>query len=260
MIDHRVLTAATALIVLVATTPAWADDAPPPPPPQDVWIGKGQFGFLQSKGNSDAESINGNIDLSRYDGAWKNELLVTGLYGKSADIVSAERWDARQQTNYNFSDRLYMFGAFRYEHDLFNGFQYQASLTTGSGYKVIATDATSLTLQAGVGYRRLRPETLTMDSSGAVISRVPLEATGEIIGTAGADYSHKFNATTVLTNKFLMEAGSDNTMLQDNIALTVKMSTRLALSVGYAVIDNTNPAAPLKKVDTMTTVNIQFAF
>jgi putative salt-induced outer membrane protein YdiY len=38
------------------------------------------------------------------------------------------------------------------------------------------------------------------------------------------------------------------------------MSTKLALSVGYAVTDNTNPPAPLKKVDTLTTVNLVFSF
>ncbi len=113
----------------------WADEAPPPP--QDVWIGKGQFGFLSSHGNSDAESINGNIDMLRYDGAWKNELYVGGLYGKNSGIVSAERWEARGQTNYTISGDLFAFGGLRYEHDLFDGFQYQASLTGGFGYKLI---------------------------------------------------------------------------------------------------------------------------
>lgn len=49
-------------------------------------------------------------------------------------------------------------------------------------------------------------------------------------------------------------------MLQDNIQLAVKMSTKLALTVGYGVTDNTNPPAPLKKVDTISTVNLQYSF
>ena len=255
---HRSRTTLPILILVAASTNVWADDAPPPP--MGVWIGKGQLGFLDSKGNSDAESINGNIDLSRYDGPWKNDLFLAGLYGKSNGIVSAERWEAREQTNYTVSGDLFAFGGLRYEHDLFDGFQYQASITAGFGYKLIATDDTSLTVQAGPGYRELRPETITKNAAGEVISRVPLERMGEAIGAAGVDFSHKFTSTTTLTNKFLTEAGSDNTMVQDTIALAVKMSTRLALSVGYGVIDNTNPPAPLKKVDTVATVNLQFAF
>jgi putative salt-induced outer membrane protein len=247
------------LLALAPALCAWAVDAPPPP--QDVWIGKGQLGFLDSQGNTDAKSLNGNVDLLRYDGAWKNEFYVGGLYGKNSGIVSAERWETREQTNYTVSGDLFAFGGFRYEHDLFDGFQYQASLTGGMGYKFINDTDTKLTLQAGVGYRRLRPETLDKDpDTGEVLSRTPLEANGNAIATVGLDFSHAFTKTTTLTNKFLTEAGSDNTLLHDELALTVKMSDKLALSVGYTVSDNTKPPAPLKKVDTLTSVNLVFGF
>jgi putative salt-induced outer membrane protein YdiY len=49
-------------------------------------------------------------------------------------------------------------------------------------------------------------------------------------------------------------------MLHDELALTVKMSDKLALSVGYAITDNTHPPGTLKKVDTVETVNLVFAF
>jgi putative salt-induced outer membrane protein len=256
MATHRIV--ATTLLVLVPSIGLWADEAPPPP--QGVWIGKGQFGFLDSRGNSEAESINGSIDLLRYDGAWKNELLVTGLYGKNSDIVSAERWETREQSNYTVSGNLFVFGGLRFEHDLFDGFQYQASVTSGLGYKLMNTDDTKLTLQVGAGYRRLRPEIIVKDDTGAVLSRTPQEATGEGIGTVGVDFSQVVTKTTTFTNKFLMEAGSDNTLLHDELALNVKMSDKLALSVGYGITDNTKPIAPLKKLDTTTSVNLVFGF
>jgi putative salt-induced outer membrane protein YdiY len=48
-------------------------------------------------------------------------------------------------------------------------------------------------------------------------------------------------------------------MLQDNIALTVKMSNKLALSVGYGFTNNSNPPPTIKKLDTVATVNVVFA-
>lgn len=63
-----------------------------------------------------------------------------------------------------------------------------------------------------------------------------------------------------MTNKFLMETGSANTMLQNQLARSVKMSTKLALTVGYGVINNSKPPAPLKKLDTVETINLQFSF
>jgi putative salt-induced outer membrane protein len=253
------LALAPVLWALAPARGAWAEEAPPPP--QDVWIGKGQFGFLNSHGNSDAESVNGALDLLRYDGPWKNEFDLEGLYGKNSGIVSAERWDARGQSNYTVSGDLFAFGALRYEHDLFDGFQYQASLTAGMGYKLINTDDTKLTAQVGAGYRRLRPETIDKDpTTGVVIARTPLDAEGQAIGTVGVDFSHAFTKTTTLTNKLLVEAGASNTLVTDDLALTIKMSDKLALSVGYGIKDNTKPPAPLKKLDTVESVNLVFGF
>lgn len=93
-----------------------------------------------------------------------------------------------------------------------------------------------------------------------MISRTPQEGSGEAIGTVGVDLSQVVTKTTTVTNKFLMEAGSDNTLLHDELALSVKMSDKLALSVGYGITDNTKPPAPLKKLDTVTSVNLVFGF
>jgi putative salt-induced outer membrane protein len=250
----------TTLLVLFPALSVWADDAPAPPPPQGVWIGKGQFGFLDSHGNSDAESINGNVDMNRYDGAWKNEFYVGGLYGKSSGVVSAERWETRLQSNYTISGNLFSFGGFRFEHDMFDGFQYQGSVTGGLGYKFLNTDSDKLSGQIGAGYRRLRPEDIFRDPDGLVYLRVVHDAMGEAIGTASLDYSHAFTKTTTLSNKFLIESGSDNTMVHDDIALTVKMSDKLALSVGYGITNNSTPPPTIKKLDTVATVNLVFSF
>jgi putative salt-induced outer membrane protein len=242
---------------------ALADDPPAPPPPQDTWIGKGQVGFLESKGNSNAESINGNVDVSRFDGPWKNEIYLAALYGKNNGIVSAERYEARQQTNYSFAPQIFAFGGLRYEHDLFDGFQYQASAAAGLGYKFIDGKNTTLSAQIGAGFRQIRPEILTTAPDGEVTSRDPLDTTRSGIGTAEVDFMHKFSSTTILTDKYYMEAGAGNTMLQNNLQLAVKMTTKLALTIGYQIIDNTNPPSgmpPLKKVDQLTTVNLQFSF
>jgi putative salt-induced outer membrane protein len=249
-----------ALLVPFPALIARADDPPPPPPPMGVWIGKGEFGFLSSHGNSDAESINGDIDMSRYDGAWKNSVFAGGLYGKSNGIVSAERWETRLQSNYNISNDLFTFGGFRYERDLFDGFQYQGSITAGLGCKFIDADATKLSGQIGAGYRRSRPEDIFKDPNGLVIDRILHDPIGEVIATGGFDFSHTFTKTTVLTDKFLFEAGSSNTMLHDEIAVNVKMTDKLALSVGYGITNNSNPPATIKKLDTVATVNLVFSF
>jgi len=46
-----------------------------------------------------------------------------------------------------------------------------------------------------------------------------------------------------------VESGSQDTLVTNTLALAVKVSAKLALSVGYALQDNTNPPAGLQKLD-----------
>jgi len=254
----RNLAALTFLASTLLPLAAWCDDTPPPP--QGVWTGKGQAGFVASQGNTEARSANAAIDMALLEDPWKHALHLGGLYGQSANVTSAERWDALWQTNYDMSKTLYTFGALRYEHDLFSGFQYQASVSGGLGYKLIDSNDVKLSVQAGVGYRKERPEDLIKDATGAVVERILENSTSDVIFSAGLDYTQTLTSTTTLSNKLLVESGSSNTLLTDALALAVKMSTRLALSLGYRLQNNSSPPAGLKKLDSTETVNLVFAF
>ena len=253
----RLIVSSLPCLVLIGA--AVADDAPPPPPPQHQFLGKGQFGFLESKGNSNAESLNANLDIMRYDDAWKTDAYLGGLYGKSAGVVSAERWEARAQTDYNFNPSWFSFVGLHFEHDMFDGFVYQASISGGVGYKALDTLTDKLTVQAGAGYRSLREESITMSGDGTT-ARVPQDSQGDLIGTLGIDFLHNFSKTTAVTDKLRAEAAPLNTSLDNVLALTVKMSAKLALSVGYTLLYNTNPISPLKRADEITSIDLQYAF
>ena len=94
--------------------------------------------------------------------------------------------------------------------------------------------------QVGVGYRELRPESLTKNAAGAVISRTLGAQSGGVVGTAGVLYSQALTSSTTLTDKLLVEAGSSDTLVSNALALGVKISTKLSLSVGYAIQNNTS--------------------
>lgn len=239
---------------------AMCDDAPPPPPPQGVWTGKGQAGYVSSQGNTEAKSANAALDMSYLDGPWNHTFHLGGLYGQNSGYVSAERWDTLWQTNYSFTPDLFTFGALRYAHDLFSGFDYQTSASAGLGYKFINTDSTKLSAQVGVGYQILRPEDIVKDSNGQVTARYLQPSENSFIGTFGVNYSQALTKTTTLSDILLVNSGSINTLATNTLALTVKMSTKLALSLGYNLEDNTSPPPGLKKVDTLETVNLVYAF
>jgi putative salt-induced outer membrane protein len=245
-----------------STTSGPASKKPsPPPPPMGVWTGKGQAGFLDSHGNSDAKSANAALDMSYLQDAWKHAFHFDLLYGQSAGITSAERYDGLWQSSYNFTSNLYTFGALRYEHDLFDGFQYQASGTAGVGYKLFDSDTIKLSTQLGAGYMASRPETLVYDASGTVVTaRNLLPYQGYAIATVGLNYSQKLTRTTTLSDTLLIDAGSVNTLITNTLALAITMSKKLALSLGYNVQDNTQPPVGTRALDTIETVNLVYSF
>ena len=237
---------------------AFADEAPPTPP--DGWSGKGQAGYVMSRGNSDSDSGNAKLDVADLNGDWKHTMHLEGLYGRSAHLTSAERWAAQLQSNYQFTPHAFLFGAFHYLYDAFSGFQYQADVSVGAGYKFLDTVADKVAAQIGAGYRRLRPELLTLNAAGAVIARTPEESEGNAVGTGEIDYEHDFNASTKLTDKYLIAYGAGNTLMEDDVALVVNMTKKLALSAGFTFQHNSQPPPGLNKSNTLTTLNVVYAF
>lgn len=250
---RSILLSAT-VAMLIAPPAAHADELPP------GWSGKGQAGYVMSRGNSDTDSANVKVDLNLLRNAWKHMLSLEGLFGRSSGITSTQRWDARLQSDYQITQRVFSFAALTYQDDRFSGFQYQASASGGLGYKFMDSDNTKLAAQVGVGYRSLRPELLIKNAAGAVVDRIPLETESEVVATAGVDFSHQFNASTRIIDKLNSESGSSNTSIKNDFAVEVKMSKKLSLAAGYSVIHNTKPPAGLKRTDTTTTLNLVYAF
>jgi putative salt-induced outer membrane protein len=232
-------------LTAAAVAPAHAD-----------WTGKGEAGLVISSGNTETTSANAKVNLAREAGNWKNAFGLAGLYASDDIGRTAQRWEAFTQSDYNFTPKTFWFGAARYEDDEFSGFVYQATLSTGLGRKFIDTDTTKFVGTAGVGYKFFETRDVFDEVTGDLLERGDSDSQAVFRGTL--DLDHKFTATTSLVDKFIVEAGSENTFLQNDIALQVKMTSVLALAVGYSVRHNTDPPAGFKKTDGLTTINLVY--
>jgi putative salt-induced outer membrane protein len=221
------------------------------------WTGKGEAGLVIASGNTDTTTANVKLALANEIDKWKHQFGVSALYATSdPDGTTAQRWEAFEQTDYNYSPRDFWFGAARFEDDRFSGFEYQATLSAGYGRKFIDTDVTKFTGTAGVGYKFFETRDVLDEVTGVLLEPGDSDSEGVFRGTL--DYDHKFTATSSLLDKFIVEAGADNTFVQNEIALQVKMTDVLALAVGYSVRHNTDPPAGFEKTDTLTTINLVY--
>jgi putative salt-induced outer membrane protein len=242
---------------LFALPLAHADDAPPPPV---GWTGKGEVGAVLARGNADTTTADVKFDGTDTFGNWKDTAHLAFLYGKSADFVTAERLEGAWQTDYNYSKKMFVFGSIAGEDDRFDGFVYQATLATGVGYKVVDSDTTKLTLTAGIGYRRLQTEILFRDDDGRITGRDPGPSTSDAVGTVGLDYSQQITKTTKLADRLAIQSGGLNTAVANDFSIAVNMTDALALSFGVGVRYNSEPPSGTKSTDTLTTINLVYAF
>ncbi|MFT3907057.1 MAG: DUF481 domain-containing protein [Steroidobacteraceae bacterium] len=219
------------------------------------WKGKGEAGVVVARGNTDTDTVSLKLDMTDEVDQWKHALSLAALRAATDGDTSANRVTAGWQSDYKFSDRAFTFGALRYEKDKFSGFSYQASVTGGFGYNFIATEQVKFSGQVGAGYRRSESD----DSATP-----PNEISNNAIITAGLDFEDAFTATTKLIDKLAVESGADDTLVSNVVGVEVKMSDKLALSVGIDARYHSSPpdvdGVPSKKLDTLSTVNLVYSF
>jgi putative salt-induced outer membrane protein len=211
------------------------------------WSGKGEAGLVLASGNTDSKTASAKLAATDAYDAWKHQFDLAILKASTSGVESAQRYTADEQTNYKLDEHSFVFGGVDYQNDKFSGFLYQADATGGYGYQFYDTKTVKLSAQVGVGYRKSK------DDLGD-------QSKGNAVGTAGMNYENAITGTTKILDKFSVVAGSANTQLRNFLGLEVKMSTKLALSLGLDVQRNSRPPAPKKPTDELTTVAIVYAF
>jgi len=247
----------------------------------DDWSGSGEVGFAAARGNAKSENLNAKLQFKKEDDRWKNVFYLTALRSKgevksttvdnsttppSVDNVSnyeltANRYETGASAGFKLDERSYIVGALRYENDDFSPFDYQAIVSIGYGYTALKNDTDELSFEIGPGYKRYRPvdtTTIAGDPPVAMVERH--DAQGEAVGRGLMAYRHGFTDTTSFVDTLLVEAGSDNTFVQNDAGLQVDMSKKLALKVGYQVRHNSDVAPGIKTTDQLLTTNLVYNF
>jgi putative salt-induced outer membrane protein len=247
------------LIVLSGALPGVsAADSAPIGPGDSKWAIRTVLGYTKTGGNTDNSSGNFLFHAAHVMGKWKLLFGAEALYGSTRGETTAQAWLGYLQANYDISSRFYWYIGARYDDDRFSGFAYQAALKTGAGYKIVDTDATKFTVQAGVGRRRLRPQIIVKDAGGGIVSSTEEDEDTDTILDAGLALEHSFNQYTKLLAGVTVQSGQNNTLTNANVALQVKMTDRLALSAGYKLIDNSRPPPGSGRRDTLTTLGLVY--
>ena len=222
------------------------------------WTGKGEAGLAFATGNTSSKNGNVKLDLATTVEQWKHAFGGTAAYVATDGETTGQRWELHEQSDYNFSAKSFWFGAGRYEDDRFSGFDYQATLSTGLGRHFIDNDRTKFTGTAGVGYKFFETRDVYDETGPVPVLLEPGKSDSEVVFRGSLDLSHSLTATSKLLDKLLVESGSNNTFVQNDLGIQVQMTDVIALAAAYSVRYNTDPPLGFGKTDTLTTLNLVY--
>jgi putative salt-induced outer membrane protein len=266
------------LLAALASFGAQADDAPAAaastsnPADNGGWTGSGEFGFASSYGNSRSENVNAKLGLSQENDMWKNNFFLNGLRSKGEVEVqdqqgntvdrlttTANRYDSGASVGFKLDPRSYVVTAARYEHDDFGANLWQGIVSVGYGYIALKTESTELSFEAGPGYKEYRPADVN-ETVNNVNVKVPQATQNEVVGRGLINYKYRLTANTALEDTLLMEAGSKNKYYQNDIGVSVSMTKKMALKLGYQVRYNSDVQPGTDSTDTLLTTNLVYNF
>lgn len=222
--------------VLGCATTAWAGE----------WSGEGELGFTLTTGNTETSNLNARLQLEQTRDAWVNTLGLEALQASENEDSTAERYLLTGKTAYDYDARHYAFGSLRYDVDRFSGYDYQASLVLGRGLHLIAEERVTLDLEAGLGVRASETE------SGESRTDAALQG--------GLSYANRFTDTATFSEDVILLAGGKNNFIESSTGLKVKINSSLALKLSYTIKHNSAVEPGLENTDTITAVNLLYAF
>ncbi|MFO8153555.1 YdiY family protein [Thioalkalivibrio sp.] len=234
-------TAICSILCLSATPLLVAAEAATSP-----WSGEFDFGVSAKTGNTESTDLSARLRASYEVRRWHHRLRLDAVRETESSSTTDESYLAQFQSDYDLTERSYLFGVVRGERDLFSSFRYQTSISGGYGYRAWVSERGHLDLEAGPGVRYSERDTGEEET----------EFVGRLRGKLEVRLSHNadFNQeVTVIT-------GSKNTETESISSVTAGITDALALRLSLEVERASKVPAGTKKTDTTTTASAVYRF
>jgi putative salt-induced outer membrane protein len=232
---------------LLLTSSVYAQDAAEEGP-ELGWSGSGEFGLVNTTGNTESFALNLKLDFIKTTELWRYRFGATALHTSENSVKDNQRYQIEAQADRKLGEKSWLFGVYRYDADKFGAYDPSQTFTAGYGRQLMKSEKHSLKGEIGGGYRKLK-NTVGGETSSDAIVRFLLDDQWQVL------------KTTKWTNRLLVETGSNNTFTQFNTGVAVSMTDKFAVKVGFELRNNSElPPGDSENTDTITTVNLVYGF
>ncbi|MDM3870134.1 DUF481 domain-containing protein [Porticoccus sp. W117] len=211
------------------------------------WYGERSLGFNRSTGNSSTQNLLGKLRLQRDGRQWDSDIKLEAIVSSADGEKNRQTTTVEAQAGYRFSDHSYSFANVRYMDDRFGAFASQASVSTGIGWKPFQGERRQFALEGGVGVRHSEQQ-LTEQRDSELVMR------GKI------DWQYQLTDTTQVIKNLHVESGRENTQVESEAALRLKITADLGLKLSYRLRSSSQAPEGISGTDTLTAVSLDMAF
>ncbi|MBU1215035.1 MAG: DUF481 domain-containing protein [Gammaproteobacteria bacterium] len=212
------------------------------------WQGNATLSFSRSAGNTNGTTYSLSLDEARSTESSKLSAYASALYGKSQDVVSADKTRLGTRYDHNLSVKLFGFGQVEFEQDRLANLDLRSGLGAGFGYHVFKEDTVSLDVFGGLSHNR--SDLMT----GNTVS------TGEVI--MAEESTHTLTENTRLKQKLSYypstQTGGEYRTVFDS-SLVIGLNSTMGLSISLQNKYNSDIGTGVKHSDTvlLTGLNIK---
>lgn len=250
MFSYRSLRNKAFLIFLLAMVWPLAAEEIAPSEEEPLWKNRLGFSFLATSGNTETSSLGLDFLAARRATPWGWELKALADRAEEDSETTAERFFAGARATRSLNARPELFLGVSFEQDEFAGVDLRTLLEAGVILKVKETEKQSLRFDLG----------LTWTDEGRVEPEPDASDLGAVLGLR---YERKVSETAdfsqVLTY-FPNFGESDDWRAESLTALTVAVSERLAVQLGYEVRYRNQPVGDRDDTDTSAKASVIWNF
>jgi putative salt-induced outer membrane protein len=246
MIKRHVCLSLIFALALTSQVHAQQVGSPPAEKQAEPWSGKAALGYLATSGNTDSSSLNSGFAISYTTGRWAHSLEASAIKSSENDATSAEAYAVGWKTEFNMTDRDFLFGRVNWRKDRFSAYEQQLSESVGYGRRLIDTGVHFLNVELGAGARQA--DLLDGTSEDDFIVR------------GGLNYQWKFSETAAFTQDINAESGPENVYTESVSAITTKLMGNLGLVASYTIKNSSVVPPGSENSDTFTALSLEYAF
>jgi len=236
------------MLAFAVTTQSQAQQVGSPPAEKEKgpWSGKAALGFLATGGNTDSSSLNSAFTIAFTKGRWAHSLEFAAVNASTDEQTSAEAYSLGWKTEFNMTERDFLFARVNWRNDRFSGYDQQLSESVGYGRRLIDTGVHFLNAELGAGARQADLADGTSEE--------------DFILRGGINYQWKFSEFARFTQDFTTESGAENIYSESVSAIKTRLVGALALVASYTIKNNSVVPDGSENTDTFAAVSVEYAF